>query len=86
MQPVHRKDHNHVYKAPPGTEGEIGDLHCRVEGAITYSHWVPSQEELQTLQEGGHIELHIIGHPHPPVGIDVTEALPPPKEEPDGNP
>lgn len=80
MDPVHRTDHNHVYKAPPGSD-DIGDLHCRVDGAVTYSHWLPSQDELKMLNEGGHIQLHVMGHPHPPVGLDVVEALPKPTDE-----
>jgi hypothetical protein len=71
MIPLMRSDHNFVYYGPTD---EIGDLSCRVDGIETFSHWRPSEEELELLNRGGSVELGITGHPIPPVRINVVEA------------
>lgn len=73
MEPVQRNDHNFTYKGRP--QDDIGDLHCRVEGEFTFAHFKPSEDELRRLNEGELVQLHIIGHPIPPVGIEVVPVV-----------
>lgn len=85
MDPIEREDHNYTYVGEhedPNTHEihnkGVGDLSVRVEeGGYVFSHWKPSDEELALLNEGGVIEMHIIGHPIPPVGLEVVPAQAP---------
>lgn len=83
MDPVERADHNFVYKGEHFDEEEgrtfnegVGDLSCRVDGPYTFAHFKPTEEELALLNEGGLIELHVVGHPLPPVGLEVVHEDP----------
>lgn len=88
MDPVERMDHNFTYKgeyedeagkiANPG----VGDLSCRVVENYTFAHFKPTEEELALLNDGGVVELHIVGHPIPPLGMEVVTRQPePPQDE-----
>lgn len=84
MDPVEHFTHNHTYGGEQRDEetGEVtanegvGDLSCRVDGKYTYAHFSPDEEELELLNNGGVIELHIIGHPIPPLGLEVVQGEP----------
>lgn len=71
MYSLSRLDHNFTYHGP--TE-DIGDLSCRVDGGVVCSHWRPTEDELKLLNEGGCLELAIVGHPIPPVSLIVVKA------------
>jgi hypothetical protein len=83
MEPIARADHNHIYKGehyrrgggPTVNEG-VGDLSCRVDGMYTFAHFRPTEEELELLNEGEVIELHVMGHPIPPLGVEVVPRKP----------
>lgn len=89
MDPIKRDDHNYTYVGEhvvPETHERVnegvGDLSCRVEeGGYIYSHWRPTDEELQLLNQGGVIELHVVGHPLPPLGMEVVPASAPHAEQ-----
>jgi hypothetical protein len=83
MEPIQRADHNHIYKGEHYSEEEgrtvnegVGDLPCRIDGAYTFAHFRPTEEELELLNEGGVVELHIMGHPLPPLGVEVVHEDP----------
>lgn len=64
MDPVNHSSHNFVYR---GLAPGIGDLSCRVEREgstqrAVYSHWRPTDAELQTLLAGGTVVLGIYTH------------------------
>jgi hypothetical protein len=79
VKPVARTDQNFVYHGP---SEDIGDLPCRVDGAQTTSHWRPSEEELAVLNDGGLVELTVIGHPMQPVAVNVDAGELPEAEAP----
>lgn len=83
MDPVARDDHNYTYRGEHYDDEEgrtinegVGDLSCRVDGAYTFAHFKPTEEELALLNEGGVVELHILGHPLPPLGLDAVPENP----------
>jgi hypothetical protein len=53
-------------KAPPGSEGEVRDLHVSVVDGCYVSRWEPTPRELQILCDGGSVELWVMGS-QPPV-------------------
>jgi hypothetical protein len=68
VEPVDRKHHNHVYKSPDPSVGDLSGY--AVEGAFS-SNWRPNSEELAVLVEGGDIELTVFAQPVPPVSLAV---------------
>jgi len=75
MLPVDNARCNFTYTGPTA---DIGDL--RVErtkdlcsgASVVRSFWRPSSEELQLLNDGGLVELDILGmEPIPPVALNV---------------
>lgn len=74
MDPVTRPDHNFVYQGP---SPDIGDLTCCREPGEVWSHWKPSAEELEQLNDGGHVALGLFHEPIPPVSLIVVDAEPP---------
>lgn len=71
MEPVSRRDHNITYVGPTS---DIGDLTARQENGEVLSHWLPSEEELELLNNGGHVELGLVQVPIPPVSLGVVAA------------
>jgi hypothetical protein len=76
MEPVKRSTHNHVYLGPTP---DIGDLSCERRDGGVYSHWRPSQADLDVLNAGGVIELGLFHEPIPPISLGVK--LPEPEEK-----
>lgn len=69
MDPIKTNESNFVYLGPTR---EISDLHCRTQGADTYSVWEPTAKERELIAGGGHIVLGIHGCRHPPVSLKVV--------------
>lgn len=77
-------NHNFVYKAPAGTEDQVGDLPVRVAedplmGRNITSAWKPSEEELAQLVAGGSVALVVYGNVQPVVYVGVEGAPSPDK-------
>jgi hypothetical protein len=73
MDPVTHPSHNFTYKGP--TEA-IGDLSCErttEDGTpVVFSHWQPTSEELEILNNGGFVKLAIWHmQPIPPVSVEA---------------
>lgn len=71
MNPVTRRDHNFVYEGP---SPDVGDLSCYRELGEVWSHWKPTEEELEQLVDGGHVALGLFHEPIPPVSLEVVPA------------
>jgi hypothetical protein len=72
VNPVKTADTNFCYTGPIP---EIADLPCRVEGHNTSSTWELTSDELEQLYlHGGRLRLTIIGHPIPPVMLEVVSS------------
>lgn len=60
------------------TLGTCGDLQVRVDSyrgiQDMVSTWKPDAEDLRKLNEGGVIELHLLG-PQPPVYMEVVDPV-----------
>jgi len=73
MIPLRIKDATHVFKAPPGQESEVRDLHVKViDGCYVY-RWEPTPRELEILNGGGSIELWVMGD-QPPVFLQAAHS------------
>ncbi len=73
MIPLRIKDATHVFKAPPGQEGEVRDLHVKVVDGCCVSRWEPTPRELEILNNGGSVELWVIGG-QPPVFLQAVDS------------
>lgn len=68
-----------VLNAPVGwdkdRDGFCGTLPIRDErttaGETMVSVWLPTQEEIERIQQGAPIYLYIVGTVHPPVSVSV---------------
>ena len=65
--------------APKGWDNELDgqcdalcimDTLCAGSAAMT-SFWKPSAQELEILNQGGMVQLWVVGHGHPPVALGV---------------
>ncbi len=72
MIPLRIEGATTIFKAPPGKEGEVRDLHVLVTEGFCVSRWEPTPGELETLTRGGSVELWIMGG-QPPVTLIVAE-------------
>jgi hypothetical protein len=75
MDPVKRSDHNFNYLGPTP---DIGDLSVRRTDEGAFSHWKPTEAELEILNLGGVVELGVYQAPMPPVSLGVVPPEPPP--------
>lgn len=61
--------------------GSCGDLLIRDikmwGGNVMASAWVPSKEELKKLNAGASVILYVMGRVHPPVSVQVSDAVSP---------
>lgn len=73
MIPLRIKDATHVFKAPPGQEDEVRDLHVKVIEGCCVSRWEPTPRELEMLNNGGSVELWVTGG-QPPVFLQAVES------------
>lgn len=90
MKPVIRKDHNDQFVGER-REGDaivlegVGNLSVRKQkgdhGPEVVSHWLPSEEELAVLNDGGHVEVTLVTPRIPPLAVNVEPA-----EQPDPKP
>lgn len=82
MEPVKRSTHTFVYRGPTP---EIGDLSCERKRGGVFSHWKPSQADLDVLNAGGVVELGLFHEPIPPISLGVKlPEKPEEKPKPDG--
>jgi hypothetical protein len=52
-------------------------INCTVNGAGTPSMvtaWLPTPKELEALNAGAPVHVHILGTAHPPIMVDVGEV------------
>ena len=63
---------NCIMKAPPGSEGNVRDLHVVISDGCCVSRWEPTPDELAKLNAGGSVELWVVGR-QPPVFLGVPE-------------
>jgi hypothetical protein len=85
LEPVQTPHTNVVMHAPPGHEDEVGDLHVELvshEGRYlaTVATFDLTDEQRLRVASGARIQLHLLQHPMPPVGLQVE----PPYCEKDG--
>ena len=59
--------------APPGDDN-CDPLALVVMPDRLVSYWKPAAHELKDLNGGGHINLHVFGHGHPPVALTTQAA------------
>lgn len=75
MIPITFKESNHVFTKPTNmTDEQCGELEVFVgrdsaNFPVIISKWQLSKEDIETINEKGHIYLSIIGHGMPPVWI-----------------
>jgi len=65
---------NMLLGAPPGMQNcdTMPATMTTEPEVIIASFWRPTEEELQVLNAGGSVVLHIFGTAHPPVALGVT--------------
>lgn len=75
MKPIRAPDANYTLHAPQGMENDVDRLHVKMEviGGIRVctSTWMLSEEDMQAIMHGAHIQLSVWGS-HPPVLLSVT--------------
>lgn len=70
MEPTMNGRTDISYGPPPGAENQIGTLMVeRVRPGLVRSFWKPNPGELAALNNGGVVELSILGEPIPPVRL-----------------
>jgi hypothetical protein len=82
MRSTATRNANANYQAPRNwdakTLGECGDLSVRVDSfngiQDMVSTWKPDADDLRKLNEGGVIELHLLG-PQPPVLMEIVDPV-----------
>ncbi len=78
MIPLVIENATHVFKPPrdyDGRKGNMQPLHViQTEGCLV-SRWEPSPNELAILNEGGSVELWVMGNKQPPVFIKVNKLV-----------
>lgn len=77
MKAIMFAEATHTYKAPQGMEDEVFDLPVYDNGQSLTSIWVPSEEDLDILVNGGAISLSILGRSLPPVAVGVVPLAEP---------
>jgi hypothetical protein len=73
MIPLRIEGATHIMAAPPGRP-EVRDLHTRLVDGCYVSRWEPTPIELQMLNQGGPVELWVMGG-MPPVNIQVARKV-----------
>jgi hypothetical protein len=82
MLPVKIKDETVSLKKPPDwddeRDGSCGELSVRIEPFGTrcksfYSNWKPSPDELTILNNGGVVEIEVVGQGQPPLSVGAVE-------------
>lgn len=65
---------NMLLGAPPGMQNcdTLPATMTTEPEVIIASFWRPTEEELQVLNAGGSVVLHIFGTAHPPVALGVA--------------
>lgn len=75
MTPIHFPGETHIYKAPKdwdaAAHGPCADLPVQRTADFAISRWRPSFAELQTLNEGGAVEIAIAGG-QPAIAVGVA--------------
>lgn len=76
MQSIKFNEANLVLKAPADWDeenlGPCSDLFVHNTGVTLNSLWVPNEEELEILKNGGGVVLSIFGRGHPAVSLTVA--------------
>lgn len=70
MIPLRHEQASVVMKAPPGNP-EVRDLHVAIINGCSVSRWEPTPAELTMLNEGGSVELWVMGK-QPPVALQAA--------------
>ena len=81
MRPTQHRSNNAVIGAPADTTQEELPCSALAVTRVTYeggipaiqSYWVPTAEELKILNNGGAVELSVIGYTMPPVALTAAE-------------
>lgn len=76
MIPLRIEGATHIMLAPPGKEGEVRDLHVLAQDGCCVSRWEPTPGELEVLNNGGSVELWVMGG-QPPVMLTVARPAEP---------
>lgn len=86
MRPAPILNETASFKRPPdwdeSRDGPCGELSVRVEvfGSYAksfYSNWKPSEEELKLLNNGGVVEIEVVGQGQPPLSVGVVPEFKP---------
>lgn len=70
MEPVRHAGCNFVYRGPTA---DIGDLHCHVRGNTTEVVYELDDADRERIANGGRVMLGILGHPIPPLSMQVID-------------
>jgi hypothetical protein len=75
MKPIEFEQQTTLLGPPKDTQrGTCGALPVLVQDGSFQSFWKPTPEDLEMLNNGGHVRLCVFGAGHPPVWVDATPA------------
>lgn len=81
MKPCVFAEANVTLKAPPGMEGEVGDLpvHRSDEPALVVSCWELEPGDMEEIRRTGRVWLSVQGRTHPPLCVTARAPFDPPE-------
>lgn len=74
MKAIEFEGQNCMYMPPPEAKrGECGQLPVLKQNNICISVWKLEPGDLEALQSGAHVLLHVWGTGHPPVALTIQK-------------